>query len=224
MRNNGKEYLVITEPLHSPNFKGYSVLIHSLEHYNNLVKSLYIIAVVFGLLATVITACISYFISKNITKPLVTMSNKMNQIRRDGFQNKLELDTSYKETDNLIETFNEMMYQIEASFNQQRQFVEDASHELRTPLQIIQGHLNLIKRWGKKDPDILEESLNISLEEMNRITKLVEELLLLTKDKVNMQSLEKEDVDINEEIQSRIKALQQLHPDYLFEIELEQNL
>ena len=46
MRNNGKEYLVITEPLHSPNFKGYSVLIHSLEHYNNLVKSLYIIAVV----------------------------------------------------------------------------------------------------------------------------------------------------------------------------------
>ena len=57
---------------------------------------------------------------------------------------------------------------------------------------------------------------------MNRITKLVEELLLLTKDKVNMQSLEKEDVDINEEIQSRIKALQQLHPDYLFEIELEQ--
>ena len=44
MRNNGKEYLVITEPLHSPNFKGYSVLIHSLEHYNNLVKSLYIIA------------------------------------------------------------------------------------------------------------------------------------------------------------------------------------
>ena len=42
------------------------------------------------------------------------MSNKMNQIRRDGFQNKLELDTSYEETDNLIETFNEMMYQIEA--------------------------------------------------------------------------------------------------------------
>ena len=78
------------------------------------------------------------------------MSNKMNQIRRDGFQNKLELTTNYEETDNLIVTFNDMMYQIEESFNQQRQFVEDASHELRTPLQIIQGHLNLIQRWGKK--------------------------------------------------------------------------
>lgn len=220
MRNNGKEYLVITEPLHSPNFKGYSVLIHSLEHYNNLVKSLYIIAVVFGLLATVITACISYFISKNITKPLVTMSNKMNQIRRDGFQNKLELDTSYEETDNLIETFNEMMYQIEASFNQQRQFVEDASHELRTPLQIIQGHLNLIQRWGKKDPAVLEESLNISIEEMNRIIKLVEELLELTKGDVNDISSEAQTVHINNEIRSRIHSLKQLHPDYQFDTDL----
>ncbi|GAB5804667.1 hypothetical protein JMUB7522_27200 [Staphylococcus aureus] len=48
------------------------------------------------------------------------------------------------------------MSQIEESFNQQRQFVEDASHELRTPLQIIQGHLNLIQRWGKKDPAVLD--------------------------------------------------------------------
>ena len=54
------------------------------------------------------------------------MSNKMIQIRRDGFQNKLELKTNYEETDNLIDTFNDMMYQIEESFNQQRQFVEDA--------------------------------------------------------------------------------------------------
>lgn len=43
-----------------------------------------------------------------------------------------------------------MMMKLENSFNQQRQFVEDASHELRTPLQIIQGHLNLVQRWGKR--------------------------------------------------------------------------
>ena len=148
------------------------------------------------------------------------MSNKMNQIRRDGFQNKLELTTNYEETDNLIVTFNDMMYQIEESFNQQRQFVEDASHELRTPLQIIQGHLNLIQRWGKKDPEVLEESLDISIEEVNRITKLVEELLMLTKDRVNSNVLECENVDINNEIQTRVKSLRQLHPKYTFETEL----
>lgn len=219
-RSHGINYLAITEPIRSKDFSGYSVLVHSLQNYDNLVKSLYIVALAFGLIATIITAGVSYIFSSQITKPIVTMSNKMNQIRRDGFQNKLELTTNYEETDNLIDTFNEMMYQIEESFNQQRQFVEDASHELRTPLQIIQGHLNLIQRWGKKDPAVLEESLNISIEEVNRITKLVEELLLLTKDRVNHNVLECENVDVNSEIQSRVKSLQHLHPDYTFETHL----
>ncbi|QDW84596.1 two-component sensor histidine kinase [Staphylococcus pasteuri] len=218
----GVDYLVITERIHSKKFGGYSILVHSLESYEHLVQSLYIVAIAFGLIATFVTAMVSYIFSSQITKPIVTMSNKMNQIRRDGFQNKLELTTNYEETDNLICTFNEMMFHIEESFNQQRQFVEDASHELRTPLQIIQGHLNLIQRWGKKDPAVLEESLNISLEEMNRITKLVEELLLLTKDNVNSGQSQEELVDINSEILSRVKSLKQLHPDYTFDIDLDE--
>lgn len=222
IKYKGVDYLAITERIHTQNFNGYSVLIHSLENYEHLVQSLYIVAIAFGLIATFITAIVSYIVSSQITKPIVTMSNKMNQIRRDGFQNKLELTTNYEETDNLIATFNEMMFHIEETFNQQRQFVEDASHELRTPLQIIQGHLNLIQRWGKKDPAVLEESLNISIEEMNRITKLVEELLLLTKNNVKNGQVEKELVDINSEILSRVNSLKQLHPDYTFDIELDE--
>ncbi len=217
--HHNTEYLTITQRIDSQSFKGYSVIVHSLEDYNTLVNSLYFIALIFGIIATFITAIISYFFSSQITKPLILMSNKMQQIRRDGFQEKVELNTNYEETDNLIVTFNEMMFQLEESFNQQRQFVEDASHELRTPLQIIQGHLNLIQRWGKKDAAILEESLDISLEEMMRITKLVEELLLLTKDNNNSRDGEIENVDINQEITSRIKSLKQLHQDYKFEFE-----
>lgn len=217
--HHNTEYLTITQRIDSQSFKGYSVIVHSLEDYNTLVNSLYFIALIFGIIATFITAIVSYFFSSQITKPLILMSNKMQQIRRDGFQEKVELNTNYEETDNLIVTFNEMMFQLEESFNQQRQFVEDASHELRTPLQIIQGHLNLIQRWGKKDAAILEESLDISLEEMMRITKLVEELLLLTKDNNNSRDGEIENVDINQEITSRIKSLKQLHQDYKFEFE-----
>lgn len=217
---HGVDYLIITEPIVTKDFKGYSLLIHSLENYDNIVKSLYIIALAFGVIATIITATISYIFSSQITKPLVTLSNKMIKIRRDGFQNKLQLNTNYEEIENLASTFNEMMSQIEESFNQQRQFVEDASHELRTPLQIIQGHLNLIQRWGKEDPAVLEESLNISIEEMNRIIKLVEELLQLTKGDVNDISSENQIVNINDEITSRIHSLKQLHPDYRFDTNL----
>lgn len=218
-KHNGSDYLVINQRIDSPSFKGYSVVVHSLADYNALVNSLYFIALIFGIIATFITAIVSYIFSSQITKPLILMSNKMQKIRRDGFQEKVNWSTNYEETDNLIVTFNEMMFQLEESFNQQRQFVEDASHELRTPLQIIQGHLNLIQRWGKKDADILEESLDISLEEMTRITKLVEELLLLTKDNSNSRDGEMENVEINQEITSRIKSLTQLHEDYKFEFD-----
>jgi two-component system sensor histidine kinase ArlS len=217
--DHGVNYLIITNKIDSQSFSGYSVIVHSLKNYNALVNSLYLFALTFGVIATLLTAMISYIVSSQITKPLITMSNKMRQIRRDGFQEKLELPTSYEETDHLIDTFNAMMAQLEESFNQQRQFVEDASHELRTPLQIIQGHLNLIQRWGKKDPAILEESLDISLEEMSRITKLVEELLLLTKENNSVNDREIESVDINKEIYSRIKSMEHLHPDYTFNFE-----
>ena len=50
--------------------------------------------------------------------------------------------------------FNDMMDKIEASILQQKKFVEDASHELRTPLAIIQGHLSLLKRWGKDNKEV----------------------------------------------------------------------
>ena len=217
MSDGSIDYLIVTTRIDDEYFHGYTVIIHSLEVYNRLVNSLYICALIFGIVATLITACVSYIFSSQITKPLITMSNKMTQIRRNGFQEKLELNTNYFETDDLIDTFNEMMEQLEESFNQQRQFVEDASHELRTPLQIIQGHLNLIQRWGKKDPAVLEESLNTSLEEMTRITSLVEELLMLTKENNQIQTNEQVNVDVNAEIESKIKALEHLHTDYTFE-------
>ncbi|WP_114603364.1 HAMP domain-containing histidine kinase [Staphylococcus sp. EZ-P03] len=215
-RIKNDDFLVVSHPIDTEKFQGYSIIIHSLSSYNSVMHSLIILSVLFGIIAIIITATISYIFSAQIAKPITIMANKMRKIRRDGFQEKLELPTEYDETTDLIDTFNDMMIQIEELFDQQRQFVEDASHELRTPLQIIQGHLNLIKRWGKKDPAVLEESLNITIEEMNRITKLVEELLLLTKESTYKDALDVEPVDVNDEITSRLKSLRHLHPEYNF--------
>ena len=73
------------------------------------------------------------------------------------------------------------MNELEISFTKQQQFIADASHELRTPIQVIEGHLSLLKRWGKDDPVVLTESLNTSLEEISRMKKMIEELLQLAK-------------------------------------------
>ena len=210
-------YMSLTAPVHTVNFSGYIMIVQPMTNYYNGIQYMIILASMFGLTALFLTAVISYLYSNQITKPIRKLSNKMKQIKRDGFQNKLSMSTSYYETDDMIETFNDLMEELEAAFNQQKQFVEDASHELRTPLQIIDGHLNLINRWGKNNKDILDESLHISIEEMNRINKLVEELLILTKDKSTLEQATIEEIDINEEIKSRINAIKALHDDYQFD-------
>ena len=216
-RYHDKSYVTIYTPFRNANFNGYLVLVHSLSNYNNIIEFLIIISTFSSLMGLLLTALLSYIFSGQITKPIRIIALKMQQIKRDGFQKKLQLETQYNETNDLIHTFNSMMSQLEQSFDQQKQFVEDASHELRTPLQIINGHLNLIKRWGKHNPDILEESLSISIEEMNRISKLVEELLILSKDLSYVDQSNIEAIDINGEIKSRMNAFSQLKPDYNFE-------
>ncbi|MCE4957011.1 ATP-binding protein [Macrococcoides caseolyticum] len=214
---DGTHFLLMSTPFRNEHYNGYITVAHSLNKYFNVMQFLILLCSFFGLTALFVTALISFLFSNQITKPIRRLSSKMNQIKRDGFQNKLQVSTSYYETDDMIDTFNEMMSQLETSFNQQKQFVEDASHELRTPLQIVNGHLNLIQRWGKNNPEILEESLTISLEEMNRINKLVEELLLLSKDSKLIDTAQTETIDINAEIKGRIHSLEQLKNDYTFE-------
>jgi signal transduction histidine kinase len=77
----------------------------------------------------------------------------------------------------LSATFNEMMDRLEFAFESQRNFVNDAGHELRTPITIIQGHLELMG----DDPQEREETIALVFDELERMTRLVEDLVLLAK-------------------------------------------
>ncbi|GGZ20328.1 two-component sensor histidine kinase [Streptomyces inusitatus] len=77
----------------------------------------------------------------------------------------------------LAETFNAMLDRLERAFAAQREFVDDAGHELRTPITIIRGHLELMG----DDPVDREETVRIVMEELDRMSRIVEDLLLLAK-------------------------------------------
>ena len=102
-------------------------------------------------------------------------------IKHNGLNERVAYIENNDELSRLSQMFNEMMDRLEFSFKQQKQFVEDASHELRTPIAIIEGHLKMLKRWGKDDRVILADSLNASLEELLRLKTLSQELLALTR-------------------------------------------
>ncbi|MEO0408739.1 MAG: HAMP domain-containing sensor histidine kinase [Cyanobacteria bacterium P01_A01_bin.135] len=77
----------------------------------------------------------------------------------------------------LSATFNAMMNRLETAFESQRNFINDASHELRTPITIIQGHLELME----DDPAEQQEALELVMDELGRMTRFINELLLLAK-------------------------------------------
>ncbi|MHB9754208.1 sensor histidine kinase [Streptomyces sp. BYX5S] len=77
----------------------------------------------------------------------------------------------------LAETFNGMLDRLERAFAAQREFVDDAGHELRTPITIVRGHLELMG----DDPGEREETVRIVMEELDRMSRIVEDLLLLAK-------------------------------------------
>src|SRR5699024_4644655 len=101
----------------------------------------------------------------------------------------------------------------------QKQFVEDVSHELRTPVAVMEGHLKLLNRWGKDDPEILDESLLASLQEIERMKSLVQEMLDLSR---------AEQVEIhykNEKTANRALVLhtvdyfKMMYPDFVFNLD-----
>ena len=105
----------------------------------------------------------------------------MEEIKEKGISNRVEINNKKDEFDKVNIVFNSMMDEVEKTFNAQKQFVQDASHELRTPLTIIKGHLKMLDRWGKNDKETLDKSIKVSLNEVERLTKLVNDLLQLSK-------------------------------------------
>jgi two-component system, OmpR family, sensor kinase len=78
----------------------------------------------------------------------------------------------------LTRTFNEMLARLEAAFTGQRQFLDDAGHELKTPLTVIRGHMELL---DSDDPDEVETTRRLLLEEIDRMSRLVGDLIMLAK-------------------------------------------
>ncbi|MDA1329762.1 MAG: HAMP domain-containing protein [Chloroflexi bacterium] len=109
--------------------------------------------------------------------PLSTVTNTALQITRaDDLSRRIPLTSSPDdEVGRLISAFNDTISRLEELFSAQRRFVADVGHELRTPLTVIRGNIDLMRREGAADVEFLH---SVELE-VDRLTRLVEDLLIL---------------------------------------------
>lgn len=129
---------------------------------------------------------------QKLLQPIYDMSATTNHLTANDLQSKrLNVDGTKNELKDLANVINCMLDRIEVSYESQKQFVSDASHELRTPIAVIQGYANLLNRWGKKDEDVLLESIEAISNEAKSMQDLVEKLLFLSRHDKKTLKLEK---------------------------------
>ena len=175
------KFMVMQAPIVVLSFQGSVEIVRGMEETTLVINRMGQIMLYTGLGAVLLSALGGAWLSGLLLRPLRSMAATIRKVREEGWQARMPESGSRDEMDTLMHMFNEMMDDVERSFNRQRRFTQDASHELRTPIAIVQGHLNMLRRWGSTDPQVLQESLQASSEEVSRLSRLVEDLLSLTR-------------------------------------------
>ncbi len=115
------------------------------------------------------------------------------------------------EVGQLIRAFNQTLSRLENLFNTQRRFIADVGHELRTPLTVIKGNVDLMRRIGCSD----DESLGGIESEVDRLTRLVGDLLLLAQAESGKMPLDKRIVELDTLLLEALHQMQVLARDRL---------
>ncbi len=157
---------------------------------------LYLIPIVF-----MISVVGGYFLSKQSLKPVDEITRTARKITAAKLKERIQVANSKDEIGRLAETLNDMISRLEASFEEVTQFSTDASHELRTPLTIMRGEIELALR-ADQTAVTYKETLASLLEEVVRMTSIIEGLILLAKADKGIEKIKKKpmrlDVLVNE--------------------------
>jgi len=132
-------------------------------------------AVVSGFVLLVVTL-VAWFLSGRLLKPIQVLTETAEVISDSDLTRRIPVEGD-DEISRLAQTFNEMLDRLEESFTAQRRFTDDAGHELRTPITIIRGHLDLLG----DDPEERKETMAIVDDELSRMARIVDDLLVLAK-------------------------------------------
>ena len=179
----------------------------SLERYNiTYLKDLFIkdirnMIIGISLLMIIVVISISIFISQKLSKPIIVVSKMTDSLKRGGYDQTLEYESSIVEIDNLVNSINDLSKELYNMEKLRKRLTSDISHELRTPLTSIQTHLEAMID-GIWEPT--EERLISVNEEVIRISHLVDELKNLAKYDSDKNKLNISEVDLEQLIKNII--------------------
>lgn len=125
--------------------------------------------------ALVLLALVGWVVAGRLLRPLRLLREAALRITETDLTERIPV-TGDDDVSDLTRTYNAMLDRLQSAFETQRQFIDDAGHELRTPVTIVRGHLELL---DPSDAGEVAETRALVLDEVDRMGRLVEDLILL---------------------------------------------
>ncbi|MEQ8756308.1 MAG: HAMP domain-containing sensor histidine kinase [Coleofasciculus sp. G1-WW12-02] len=184
--------------------RGLFIVANSIAGEEEEINEVIVVIIEVTLIVMVAAFVVAWIAAGRVLAPLRSITETARSISETDLTQRIPLQ-GYGEMAELTITLNQMLDRVQRAFTSQRDFINDASHELRTPITIIRGHLEL---WDD-DPKAQQETLELVLDELDRMNRFVNDLLLLAKAEWR-DFLQVEIIDIDsftEELFAKAKAL-----------------
>lgn len=169
----------------------------SLEDFDESMSRLLTIIVISIPTALALTLIGGYFLAKKSLKPVDQIRKAAIKISSANLNEKIDVGGRKDELGKLAETFNEMIERLRDSFQRINQFSIDVSHELKTPLAILKGETEIALR-KEREKEEYQRILRSNLEEINRMSKIIDDLLFLSNAETKNLTLYKEPIALQD--------------------------
>ena len=160
----------------------------------------YIALIIFG-----ISLIVSYVISSQISKPIVTISESAKKLANGDFDVSFSTDSKVQEIKELSTTLDMAKNELSKTDELRRDLMANVGHDLRTPLTMIKAYAEMTRDIETQTPEKRAENMNIIIEETDRLNVLVSDILDLSKLQSSTYELKIEEFDLNELIKNIIK-------------------
>lgn len=204
---DGETIAFFSSPIYKDDqFIGTLELSRNMDDEMEDIETLLTILIVVSIFLILLAAFFGKWTSQVFLRPISIIGATMNNIQKDGRFEKIRIpQRKNDEIYQLADNFNQMIDTLEVMFQKQEQFISDASHELKTPLTVIESYASMLKRWGKDDPELLSEGIDVIQDESKRLQHMVEQFLELAT--MNQKPYELETVNLTELCESIAKRL-----------------
>ncbi len=160
-------------------------------------RQMVILLAIAGPVALLLGSYGGLLLANQALNPVDRLTRAAEEIEAGDLSKRVQVPPKMDEIGRLAATFNRMIARLQAAFERQRQFTADASHELRTPLAVMRGDIEIALRRERK-PEDYRSVLTSNLEEIIRLSRLVEDLLMLARADAGQSVLQREPMDLDE--------------------------